>query len=269
MNTDIRPVYLIAKREFLDAIRNRWFFFFALLFILLDSTVSYSGITSGGDNTYLKPVVSLLNLVLILVPLMALVMGANSFTGARESWELLLIQPISRKEAILGKYLGLGGVLITTIVLGFLSAGLILIFRSGYGGISHFLFLVLLSVMLSLIFLSIASLTSIVLGEKAKSIGISFMLWFWFVIIYDFILIGLTLTFEEVIIFFLFLNPADLVRTVFVASLGTAALVGPPGAILHKTFGNLTGIAISLAVLLIWLFIPLLLTVHIFERKDI
>jgi Cu-processing system permease protein len=96
MNIDMKSVYIIARREFLDAIRNRWFFFFALLFTLLGSTVSYSGITSGGDNTFLKPAVSLLNLVLILVPLMALIMGANSFTGARESWELLLIQPISR-----------------------------------------------------------------------------------------------------------------------------------------------------------------------------
>ena len=146
MSTDVRPIYLIAKREFLDAVRNRWFFFFAILFIILDSTVSYSGIVSGGDNTFLKPAVSLLNLVLILVPLMALIMGANSFTGAKESWELLLIQPISRKEAMLGKYIGLGTVITATILLGFGFAGVILILNIGYSEISHFLFLILLSI---------------------------------------------------------------------------------------------------------------------------
>ena len=78
MSADISPIYLIAKREFLDAIRNRWFFFFAVLFIILDSTVSYSGIVSGKDNTFLKPAISLLNLVLIIVPLMALIMGAKN-----------------------------------------------------------------------------------------------------------------------------------------------------------------------------------------------
>jgi len=269
MNTDMKPIYVIAKREFLDAVRNRWFFFFALLFILLDSTVSYSGITSSGDNTFLKPAVSLLNLVLILVPLMTLIMGANSFTGAKESWELLLIQPISRKEAILGKYLGLGTAITATILLGFSSAGLILILNIGYEEISHFLLLILLSVLLSLVFLSIASLASIILGEKAKSIGISFMLWFWFVIIYDFILVGLTLAFEEVIITLLFLNPADLVRTALLTSLGNAALVGPAGAVLSKTFGNFTGMTISLTVLLAWLLLPLLVALFIFERKDI
>ena len=129
MNTDMRSVYVIAEREFLDAIRNRWFFFFAILFILLDSIVAYSGILSGGDNTFLKPAVSLLNLAVILIPLIALIMGANSFTGAKESWELLLIQPISRKEAVLGKYLGLGTAIIITLLLGFISAGLILIDR--------------------------------------------------------------------------------------------------------------------------------------------
>ena len=269
MSTDIRPIYLIAKREFLDAVRNRWFFFFAVLFILLDSTISYSGIISGRDNTFLKPAISLLNLVLILVPLMALIMGANSFTGARESWELLLIQPISRREAMLGKYLGLGIAITATILLGFISAGVILILNVGYKEISHFLFLVFLSVLLSLIFLSIASVTSIILGEKAKSIGVSFMLWFWFVIIYDFILVGLTLVLGEVIVVLLFLNPVDLVRTILLTSIGNATLVGPAGAVLNKTFGDLTGMALSLVVLLAWLLVPLLVALLIFEKKDI
>jgi Cu-processing system permease protein len=269
MSTDISPIYLIAKREFLDAVRNRWLFFFAVLFIILDLTVSYSGIVSGGDNTFLKPAVSLLNLVLILVPLIALIMGANSFTGAKESWELLLIQPISRKEAILGKYIGLGTVITATILLGFGFAGVVLILNIGYSGISRFLFLIFLSVLLSLIFLSIASLTSVVLGEKARSIGISFILWFWFVVIYDFFFIGLTLALREVIIVLLFLNPADLVRTVLLVSIGNAALVGPAGAVLNKTFGTSTGIILSLTVLLVWFLIPLVVAIYIFERKDI
>ena len=265
----MRPIYIIAKREFLDAIRNRWFFFFAILFIILDSTVSYSGITNIGDRTFLKPAVSLLNLSLILVPLMALIMGANSFTGAKESWELLLIQPISRREAILGKYLGLGMAITTTLILGFISAGLILILNIGYGEIGHFLLLILLSILLSLVFISIASLTSIVLGEKAKSIGFSFMLWFWFVIIYDFILVGITLAVGEVIIALLFLNPADIVRTTFLTSLGSAALIGPAGAVLYNTFGSLIGMILSLIVLICWILLPLIVALFIFERKDI
>ncbi|MBI2487476.1 MAG: ABC transporter permease subunit [Deltaproteobacteria bacterium] len=265
----MKSVLIIAKREFLDAVRNRWFFFFALVFMILDSTVAYSGITGVRENTFFKPALSLLNLVLILVPLMALIMGANSFTGARESWELLLIQPISRKEAILGKYLGLGAAITATILLGFICAGIILILNFGLDEISHFLFLVILSVLLSLTFLSIASLSSIILGEKAKSIGISFMLWLWFVVIYDFILVGLTLSLGEVIVALLFLNPADLVRTTFITSLGSAALVGPAGAVLNKTFGSLTGMILSLTTLLAWLVIPLYVAIYIFERKDI
>jgi Cu-processing system permease protein len=200
---------------------------------------------------------------------MALIMGANSFTGARESWELLLIQPISRKEAILGKYLGLGAAITATLLLGFICAGIILILNLGFDEISHFLFLIFLSVLLSLTFLSIASLCSIILGEKAKSIGISFVLWLWFVIIYDFILIGLTLSLGEVIVALLFLNPADLVRTTFITSLGSAALVGPAGAMLNKTFGSLTGMVLSLTTLLAWLVIPLYVAIYLFERKDI
>ena len=182
---------------------------------------------------------------------------------------MLLIQPISRKEAILGKYIGLGTVITATILLGFGFAGVILILNIGYGEISHFLFLILLSVLLSLVFLSIASLTSIILGEKARSIGISFILWFWFVIIYDFILVGLTLVLGRVIVALLFLTPADLVRTVLITSIGNAALVGPAGAVLNKTFGTPAGIILSLFALLIWLLIPLIVAIYIFERKDI
>ncbi len=265
----MKAIYIIAKREFLDAIRNRWFFFFAILFIILDSTASYSGITNIGDRTFLKPAVSLLNLSLILVPLTALIMGANSFTGARESWELLLIQPISRKEAMLGKYIGLGAAITATILLGFCSAGVILILNIGYEEISRFLLLIALSVLLALVFLSIATFVSIILGEKAKSIGISFVLWFWFVIIYDFILVAITLSFGEIIIALLFLNPADLVRTILVTSLGSAALIGPAGAVLNNTFGSFTGLMLSFFVLLVWLFLPLILALFIFERKDI
>jgi Cu-processing system permease protein len=105
---------------------------------ILVSTVSYSGIVSGGANTFLKPAVSLLNLVLILVPLMALIMVANSFTAAKESCELLLIQPISRKEAMPGKYIGIETVITATILLAFGVAGVILILNIGYSEISHF-----------------------------------------------------------------------------------------------------------------------------------
>jgi Cu-processing system permease protein len=269
MHIEFKPTWVIAKREFLDAVRNRWFFFFALLFILLDSTIAYSGIIGGKDDSFFKPALSLLNLVLILVPLISLIMGANSFTGAKESWELLLIQPISRKEAVLGKYLGLGAAITATILLGFICAGIILSLNAGLDQIRHFILLIVLSVLLSFTFLSIASLSSIILGEKAKSIGISFMLWFWFVIIYDFILVGLTLSLGEVIIALLFLNPADLVRTTFVASLGSAALIGPAGAVLNKTFGTTPGLILSLIALFAWLLIPLLLAIYIFERKDI
>ena len=265
----MKSIYVIAKREFLDAVRNRWFFFFAILFIILDSTVSYSGITNVGDRTFLRAAISLLNLSLILVPLMALIMGANSFTGARESWELLLIQPISRREAMLGKYIGLAVAITATLLLGFCAAGVILVMNIGYEEISHFLLLIALSVLLAFVFLSIATLVSIILGEKAKSIGISFVLWFWFVIIYDFILVAITLSFGQIVIALLFLNPADLVRTTLITTLGSAALIGPAGAVLNNTFGSSTGLILSVTVLLVWLILPLILALFIFERRDI
>jgi ABC-type transport system involved in multi-copper enzyme maturation permease subunit len=89
------------------------------------------------------------------------------------------------------------------------------------------------------------------------------------VIIYDFLLVGLTLAIGEIVIALLFLNPADIVRTTLLTSLGSAALVGPAGAVLNKTLGSFTGLIISLMALIAWLLLPLLAAIFIFERKDI
>ena len=51
--------------------------------------------------------VSLLNVVLLLVPLIALILGSASLYGAREFTELLLVQPIPHRALNIGLYFGL------------------------------------------------------------------------------------------------------------------------------------------------------------------
>jgi Cu-processing system permease protein len=74
MNT----IWLCARQERVLAARSRWMQVFAAVFALLALGVSASGyILSGGHGvqTFARTAASLLQLVVLLVPLSALVMG--------------------------------------------------------------------------------------------------------------------------------------------------------------------------------------------------
>jgi hypothetical protein len=72
----------------------------ALLFLLTDALFRFGG--SGA-----RVVLSLLNVVLILVPLVSALFGTMYVYGAREFTELLLAQPVGRRSLFTGLYLGL------------------------------------------------------------------------------------------------------------------------------------------------------------------
>ncbi len=62
---------------------------------------------------------SLLNLVLYLVPQVALTMGTLSFTGDKGATELLFSQPVLRSEVQLGKLLGVFWPITLSTLIGF------------------------------------------------------------------------------------------------------------------------------------------------------
>ncbi len=79
---------------------------FALVFGLLVVSNCYVGMMAegySGMEGFTRTSASLLNLVLYIVPLVALTMGTQSFTSDKGSAELLFSQPVSRMEVIIGK----------------------------------------------------------------------------------------------------------------------------------------------------------------------
>jgi Cu-processing system permease protein len=80
----------VLKHELNNVRRSRWVLGYAGLLLLLTQAVLWFG--GGGP----RAVVSLLNVVLIVVPLVSLVFGTMYLYAAREFIELLLAQPIGR-----------------------------------------------------------------------------------------------------------------------------------------------------------------------------
>src|SRR5262245_62268832 len=103
-------VLLCARHELLLAIRSRWLQLFAIVFAVLVLLVASAGyVMSGGYGLqdFARTAASLVQLVLLLVPLTAICFGALTLTPDRGVAEMLFAQPVSRSQILFGKYLGL------------------------------------------------------------------------------------------------------------------------------------------------------------------
>src|SRR5512135_986254 len=134
---DVQIITTIARQELVINVRNRWTLVFAVIFGALVLTISYFGmVTAGaiGFQGFARTSASLLNLVLYVIPLVALVMGTLSFTSEKSTNELLFSQPISRGEILLGKLAGLFSSIFAATVIGFGLAGLVIAAKAGPAG---------------------------------------------------------------------------------------------------------------------------------------
>ena len=124
-------IWTLAQKELTRCLRNRWFLLYTLAFIALSLAFSYLALAGAGMVGFAgfgRTAASLINLVLLIVPLMALTIGAQSLAGEQEKSTLayLLAQPINRVEVFLGKYLGLALSLLASLTLGFGISGLVM-----------------------------------------------------------------------------------------------------------------------------------------------
>src|SRR6266496_1524074 len=126
---DVRSIAVIAGQEQKVTLRSKWVQIFAVVFALLTLAISYLGMASAvvvGFEGFTRTTASLLNLVLYLVPLIALTAGCLSFSGEKGAAEMLFAQPVLRSEVLIGKVLGLFSSLATAVVFGFGVSGIVI-----------------------------------------------------------------------------------------------------------------------------------------------
>lgn len=274
----LKIVLTIARQELVVNVRNRWTVTFAVVFSLLVLGIAYFGLRTLGYaqmQDFSRTVASLLNLVLYIVPLVALVMGAMSFTSDKESAELLFAQPVTRLEILLGKTAGLFGSLVLSTLIGFGLAGIVVGLRTGLYGLLRYVAFVGLALVLALIFLALAVLISVLLRRKTKAYGVVLFLWFFFVIFYDLVVMGgAGLLAGRLARWLLFLsvfgNPVDMVRISGLMAVNGTAVFGPAGAALLRFLGGAAGSALALSLaLLAWILLPLTLAARALRCQDV
>lgn len=252
----------IVKHVLLDLIRNR--IVMAYTFFLL--AMSF-GIFNMDENAT-KGIMSLMNLVLIFIPLVSIIFSTIYVYNSSEFIELLVAQPLKRRSLWLSIYGGLSLSLVLAFLVGVGIPVLI------YDGTSTGFILLLSGVFQTLIFTGIALLASVVTRDKAKGIGVSVLLWFFFTLIYDAIVLMLLFRFSEYplekpMIALSMLNPVDLSRILILLKLDISALMGYTGAVFSEFFGSASGMLLSGLVLFVWAIVPLWLSMKKFQRKDL
>ncbi|MFI5206251.1 MAG: ABC transporter permease, partial [Candidatus Paceibacterales bacterium] len=245
-----------------DVMRSRMVAIYMILLLLLSQAIFWLGADSA------KSVVSLLHLVLLVVPLISIVFGTIHYYNSREFIELLLSQPLTRNKVFLSEYLGVSVSLAIAFLLG---AGIPMLIN----GINiEGLYLLGVGVIITFIFTALAYAVSVVTNDKPKGMGISLLLWFYFAVLFDGIVLFILFYFndyplEKAVIALASLNPLDLGRILILLKIDTSALMGYTGALYQKFFGTGMGTFYSVILLGIWLFIPLLVAKRKFSLKDL
>jgi Cu-processing system permease protein len=252
----------IVKHVLLDLIRNRIIIAYTIFLLAMSF-----GIFNMDENAT-KGIMSLMNLVLIFIPLVSIIFSTIYVYNSSEFIELLVAQPLKRRSLWLSIYAGLSLSLVLAFLVG---VGIPVII---YDGTSTGFILLLSGVFQTLIFTGIALLASVVTRDKAKGIGVSVLLWFFFTLIYDAIVLMLLFRFsdyplEKPMIALSMLNPVDLSRILILLKLDISALMGYTGAVFSEFFGSASGMLLSALVLLVWAVIPVWLSMKKFQRKDL
>ena len=268
---------IIATETFRRVSATRSILAFAALFSALALALSYFGLAGQravGFQGFARVTASLLNLVVYVVPLIALMMGVTEVTGRRRNLAVVLAQPVTRTEVLLGSYLGVAGALAASLAVGLGGAGLLIALQTDTASLGGYLVLLGGSLALMLAFLALGFLIGVVLLDRLKAMAGAVLTWFAAVVGYDLAVIGLSsalrgLTLKSILLPAILLNPVDIVRVLVTLNSGRGALFGPAGAVLVDVFGRPAGMVVAMTALVVLTATPLIAALLVFRRRDL
>jgi Cu-processing system permease protein len=252
----------IIKYVITDILRNK----IVIVYTICLLAVSFS-VFSLEDNTT-KGLLSLLNIILIIVPLINIIFAAIYIYNSAEFIELLVSQPLQRNSIWMSLFIGLSASMCIAFIIG--AAIPVLIYEPTITGIM----MICVGLFLTVIFIAIAILAALQTRDKAKGIGIAILLWLYFSLLFDGLVLFLVFQFadyplEKIMVAVSALNPIDLGRILILLKMDVSALMGYTGAIFRNFFGTNLGISISFFVLILWIVLPVWISVVKFNKKDL
>jgi len=252
----------LLKYVIVDIVQNKIVLIYTALLLVISLSVF------NLENNAAKGLLSLLNIILIIVPLICIIFSTIYIYNSSEFIELLVSQPLKRRTIWLSLFSGLS---LSLCLAFFIGAGIpILLYNADATGFM----MIAMGLFLTVVFVSIAMLAAGLTRDKAKGIGLSILLWLYFSLIFDALVLFFLFQFqdyplENIMVILSFLNPIDLSRIQILLQMDISALMGYTGAVFRDFFGNNTGILLSFLGLFIWIVFPLMISLKMFKRKDL
>lgn len=256
----------ILKYSFFDLMRSRWSYVYFAFYLSLGFVLLFL------NNDVNKAIITLMNIIIVLTPLIGTIFGVMYYYNSKEFTELLLAQPIKRNTIFMGQYLGISISLTLSLILGlgipFLMYGL---FMST--AIFDFSLLLLVGTLLNFIFVALAFNIALSNENRIKGFGYAILMWLFLAVIYDGVFLISLVMFNEYpldkfALFSSLVNPIDLSRILILLKLDISALLGYTGAVFKKFFGTNLGLIISSLVMLLWILLPVWRIKRKLRRKD-
>ncbi len=262
MSTTMR----ILRYELRDLARSRWLAGYLLFFLACAEGLYRT------EGSALKVLLSLTDVILLLIPLASAVFGTIYLYSAREFVELLLSQPVGRRQLFGGLYLGLALALSAAFVAGVATPFLV----HGVDAPEAWATLAVLcggGVLLTWIFVALAFLIALRLDDRMKGLATAILAWLGLAVLFDGGLLLLVNAFqdfplEKPLLAATLANPVDLARIVLLLRFDVAALMGYTGAVFQQFFGSAQGALLAAGAAVAWVALPVLTGLRMFSRKD-
>lgn len=256
----------VFKYSFYNLLRSWWLIIYFIFFLF-----SASAMLTISPN-FEKAIVSMMSVTLAIVPLISLLFGIMYYYSSREFVELLLSQPLGRKQVFLGQLFSVvfslsfcffAGVFIPFLFYGIFATP---VFPS-------FLLLLLTGILLTAVFVILAYFISIRTENRIKGFGMGIIVWLFFAVLYDALVLAVFIFFgdyplEKASVGMLLFNPLDISRVIILLDLEISSLMGVTGAIFKEFFGSAKGIIIAFLSYVFWISLPLYGFLHSLKKKD-
>ena len=243
--------------------RTKWLPFYALFFLAFTAAL----LRFGGDPS--KVTASLLNIILLVVPLVSILYSSVHWYNAEPFTGILITQPIRRSSVYISTWLAISSGLTLSFVV---STGLSLWFFNAI----HFnsLFLLAIGGLLGFVFVGIGMLIAVIVADRMKGLGLIFLVWLYFSLLHDVVVFLFISSFGEYpieipSIGLMLINPIDLARCALLLSIDLSAMMGYTGRILQEVLSKPIGLAIAVLTLLMWTIVPAVCGAKYFEHKDL
>ena len=272
-------VWTLALKELRDGLRNRWVAAAVIVLAILALALSILGSAPTGSVRVSEldiRVISLASLSVYLIPLIALMLSYDALVGEfeRGTMMLLLAYPVARWQIVLGKFLGHVLILLIAILAGYGGTMVILtlVTDSGTEGWQAYAVMMASSLILGAVFIALGYFVSAIVRERATAVGAAIGLWLVFVVLYDLLLFGLLTMDEEQKIgqqlfsMLMLVSPTDTYRVLNLSLFeGVSDAAGIAGVASEAGLGG----SLLVGAMLMWVILPLVATVLIFQRREV